>query len=606
MKNKISLFIYITCCISLLYSAFGYYPKWNKPQSEATISWDVSGYYFYLPAIFIYKDLKHVGFKKAIMDKYHPIAGEAEGYQSFGVENGNQIMKYSMGQALMYLPGFFVGHVTAGLLGYEQDGFSLPYQMAISLQSVLFACLGLWVLRKLLLHYFSDWASALSLLSIVLATNYLCYASINAPMTHNYVFTLYTFLIAFSLRFYKKPSYTSAIAIGIIIGIAALTRPTEIVSVLIPLLIGVSSWAMLRERFEFIKSHFFKYLIAAIACVAIGSLQLIYWKTIGGHWLIYSYVEEKFSWGSPHLYYWSLSYRAGWLVYTPFMIFALLGFYQLWHRSRSIFWAFTIYSVLFIYIASAWDIWWYGGSLGQRSVVQLYAVLAFPLAAFWDSVLLKKIAPWIMGAILTFCIYYNVWMTHQAHVAGTWVCGDMTKAYFWKIFLKNKSDISPDAVKFLDTNDDYTGERADMKVLYTNDFEVDTSSMMTKEQPITGKQSLLINATHTQSPFYTIPFKSGDAKWLRTSIKCFNVQKEYDMWHMANLGVRYMNNGEVVKQNIIRLDRLVEQGETKAVYIDTKSPKKPFEKVEIFIFNENNGNKSMKVDNLSVESYNEK
>ena len=37
---------------------FSYYPKWEKPWSEATISWDVSGYYHYLLAIFIYKDIR--------------------------------------------------------------------------------------------------------------------------------------------------------------------------------------------------------------------------------------------------------------------------------------------------------------------------------------------------------------------------------------------------------------------------------------------------------------------------------------------------------------------------------------------------------------------
>ena len=67
---------------------------------------------------------------------------------------------------------------------------------------------------------------------------------------------------------------------------------------------------------------------------------------------------------------------------TEFLIFALIGFYWLYKYQRKIFPAIFLFSVIFIYICFAWDIWWYGGSLGIRAMVQAYAVLAFPLAAF--------------------------------------------------------------------------------------------------------------------------------------------------------------------------------------------------------------------------------
>jgi len=57
--SKISLWF---CFILLSVIALFYYPKWNKETTEATISWDVSGYYWYLPAFLIYDDLKQIGF----------------------------------------------------------------------------------------------------------------------------------------------------------------------------------------------------------------------------------------------------------------------------------------------------------------------------------------------------------------------------------------------------------------------------------------------------------------------------------------------------------------------------------------------------------------
>ena len=66
--------IYAVVLVSIMWFMAGafYYPKWNKSWSEATISWDVSGYYHYLPAIFIYKDLKQQIWLDSINHKYLP------------------------------------------------------------------------------------------------------------------------------------------------------------------------------------------------------------------------------------------------------------------------------------------------------------------------------------------------------------------------------------------------------------------------------------------------------------------------------------------------------------------------------------------------------
>jgi hypothetical protein len=49
-----------------MYTAFIFYPKWKQSGVEATISWDASGYYMYLPALFIYQDIKTCSFKDSV------------------------------------------------------------------------------------------------------------------------------------------------------------------------------------------------------------------------------------------------------------------------------------------------------------------------------------------------------------------------------------------------------------------------------------------------------------------------------------------------------------------------------------------------------------
>ena len=190
MLSRIAYFVSL---LVLCYSSFFFYPKWNKQGVEATISWDVSGYYWYLPAIFIYKDVKKLSFKDSIIAKYAPTGTELQ--QAMPLDNGNYVMKYSSGMAVMYLPFFVVAHVLAVPLGYPADGFSYPYQLAIQFGGLLVSLLGLWLLRRLLLLYYADRVVAITLFLIACGTNYLNYAAVDSGMSHTWLFTIYVSLL---------------------------------------------------------------------------------------------------------------------------------------------------------------------------------------------------------------------------------------------------------------------------------------------------------------------------------------------------------------------------------------------------------------------------
>ena len=71
------------------------YPKWEKPFTEATISWDVFGYYLYLPAGIIYEDLGGLGFKEEIFSEDRP-AGDF--HHAVSQPDGGWVMKYPIGR----------------------------------------------------------------------------------------------------------------------------------------------------------------------------------------------------------------------------------------------------------------------------------------------------------------------------------------------------------------------------------------------------------------------------------------------------------------------------------------------------------------------------
>ncbi|MEZ4943229.1 MAG: hypothetical protein R3D58_20305 [Saprospiraceae bacterium] len=598
MKN-ISRYSFFLCAVVILLAAFLYYPKWKQPYTEATISWDVSGYYLYLPAVFIYGDLKELAFADSMLTKY----GYGSEVGAIRHPGGNRVIKYSSGQALQFLPWFLLGHLGARVFGYPPDGFSPPYQFAISMGSLLLALLGLWLLRNILLRYFPDRVVAVVLLLIALGTNYFEYSAFHGALTHNWLFTLYSLLLYCTIRFYEKPGWLFAATIGLLVGWAALTRPTDIVSALIPLAWGLNSRAALRERLRLWRLHLPKLALAVALAIAVGFIQLAYWKYVSGDWLVYSYQDQGFSWLRPHVLNGLFSYRAGWLVYSPVMVFAVLGFLPLAKQHHALVRPVLVFCLLYAYITFAWDIWWYGGSIGQRALIQSYPIWAFPLAAFVEWLFRQKRVYGVAGAGLAILfVAYNFWLTHQAHHGGLFKAGEMTKAYFWKIL--GKLEVEDDAVKLLDTKREFTGTRAHVRLLYSNDFESDT--LPCPVAAIDGVNSMFINGERQYSPAFELKPPGGDAQWLRVRATFHAPQKEWEFWRLPQLIVRYSNGETVVQEDMIRLGRLLpHDGATRVIFLDSRLPRTAYERIQVFFWNANSA-KTLLIDNLTVESFSEK
>jgi len=580
-------------CIVLI--SFFYYPKWNKIGVESTLSWDVSGYYWYLPAIFIYKDLKQVGFSQEMLKK-HQCTPDFQ--QAFKHPSGNYVMKYSSGMALQYLPFFAVAHAVAAPMGFEADGFSKPYQLAIQIGGLVMCLIGLVFLRKMLLPYFSDKTVSIVVLCYAFATNYLNFSAIDNALTHNWLFTWYTILIYLTDRFYKKPTLPTALSIGAVVGICTLTRPTDIISVLIPLLWAMPSLrlAAIRERGRFIGQHISLYLAAAIASVLIASIQLFYWKYVTGHWFVYSYGEQSFKWLKPHFYLYMFSARTGWLVYTPIMIFALIGLVTLYKRKLH-FWALFLFILVNTYIVTAWDIWWYGG----RAMIQSYPALAFPFAAFVASVDGHKLKRTLLYAVFAVFTYYNLWYTHQIHRGQLVDPYNMTRAYFWAVV--GRFNVPEETKKLYDTRHIFTGVRKDVQELYFNNFDSDTTLIKSGRQ-FNGTPCEFIGQGRQYTTIYSVQLQNGTARWLRVSADFICEIKEHELFSMPQLCIQFKNGKKDVKGHSIRLHRFLESGGALNLYIDAKLPGKSFDSVEMYLWNPGSPYE-LRMDNLRAEIYNE-
>ncbi len=297
-------------------------------RSPHIIAWDVFGYYLYLPLFFIRGDLG-LSDPAWVHDLIARYQNTATFYQAIPVGNGNMVLKYSMGMAVLYSPFFFIGHAIALLTGQPVDGLSAPYEWSMFAGSMTYTFTGLVLLRALLLRFFSDGIAAAVILLIALGTNYYATNAVTLAMSHVPLFALYCALLLVTMDWERAPTPARSVALGGVIGLMGLARPSEVVAALIPLLWGVSGWESLRTRIRVLIVDRWRAVALAIGtAIAVGLPQVVYWRTYTGRFLFYSYVNpgEGFDFLHPYLAAVLFSFRKGWYVYTPLMAVATAGF----------------------------------------------------------------------------------------------------------------------------------------------------------------------------------------------------------------------------------------------------------------------------------------
>jgi hypothetical protein len=396
------------------------------------IDWDITSYYGYLPAIFIHRDIK--------LDFTQGKEAEYANKHQFWPEkapNGGKVIKTTMGMAILYLPFFFTAHTIALLNNYEADGFSEIYEKYIHLSCLFYLFIGIIFLRKSLLQFFNDNITALILLFITLGTNLFYYSTTEAAMSHAYNFSLYSIFINLCLKWHREEKIITSVYIGITGGLIILIRPVNILVFLFPLLYNIKSLKDIKSKILYFAHRWKHLLVVAIMSITIVLPQLLYWKYITGNYLFNSYVGEKFYFNNPHILEGFFSYRKGWLLYTPIMIFACAGFYYLYKYYRHLFTSVFIFFVLNSYVLFSWWSWWYGGGFGIRAMIDSYPLMAFPMAAFFQNLYNKKtkIALYTSTFIGLLLVAFNLFQTKQ-YRSGIIHWDGMTKEAYWQSFGK--------------------------------------------------------------------------------------------------------------------------------------------------------------------------
>ncbi|HRI27932.1 MAG TPA: hypothetical protein PK239_08535 [Chitinophagales bacterium] len=536
----ISRLTFLLIIVAYLWS-FAYYSPWKTGHIIG--GGDSWGYYAYLPAMFIYHDLDSL--HRTVAKRYEYAVNHSPApdnplgvHEAHPTQNGRQVFKYTMGVALLQIPFFQLAHVWAKLSSHPPDGYSFPYLLLILFSGTFYALLGLYFVRKLLLHFFSDTITALVLVAVALGSNLYYFSVYNPGMSHAYLFALYAGMLYATVHFYRRQQLILAFIVGLTCGFITVIRPVEIICVLLPLLYGERRLGYLQNQLNFWKQNMAAIAAAIGGAIVAGLPQLLYWKAQSGKWLYYSYKGESFDFLHPHIKGGLLSFSNGWLIYTPIMVLALAGFWWLYRRQHPFAIGAMLFLPLHIYFAYSWWCWYYINGFGSRPMVETYALLAIPMAYTFSVLHTGMVKRVILAVLLLFFTGLNLFQTYQLSLGVMW--SEVANSAFYRaIFGKTHLD-RPDLVMF-DSGEWQPDNLRLAGNLYHNTFEdttfqsfaTDTISYNnSKSYYLTGKQEFSPGMAATLDSL-----KVQGGKYLRVSAKCYSPVRVYSWYDMSRLVV---------------------------------------------------------------------
>ncbi len=416
----------------------------NYGNRKNTFYGDALGYYLYLPSAFIYNNIK-TPYKIPEENIFWGILWYLN-LKENKTEKGYYLDQYTYGVALMEAPFFFIAHGYEKIKKLPANGYSDTYNYLIKASSLFYSILGLLLIYYILKKYFTYTQSLLGTVIIFLCTNLFWFSIFQAGMAHVPLFFLYALLIYITIIIHEKPTIFLFIVTGVIAGIITLIRPTDILCLIIPLLYNVYNKETIRNKIMFLKENKRKIYYFTISFIIPIIPQLLYWKTITGSYVCYSYGSQSFNWSHPKILEGLFYFSNGWLPYSPIMIFSLTGF--LFYRTIKK-WAWCIFIIfpVYVYIIYSWYCYYYLNGFGSRPMIHLYPLLAIPLTAFIQYISKKVVLiKFTFGVLCLFFVSMNLCYSIQ-EVKGIIDSAESNMAFNFQMLFRMKLEYKDLIVK---------------------------------------------------------------------------------------------------------------------------------------------------------------
>ncbi len=346
---------------------------------------------------------------------------------------------WPIGSGILWLPAYGAAHIAAhtataaGITGHQfspddpprRAGLPRPltrgayepnlaptgqsgiYRLAVTLWSAGFSLAALLLAWKLAAPYAGRWHALAAAIIVLLGTPVGFYTYAFAMMSHvNSLLTVGVLLYAWHrTRGERTPAQWALL--GFLAGAVAMVRPQDAVFLCVFLVELVFEPPRGREAW---KRWARGVAIAAGSALLAFSPQMITWWCLYGNPLQFPKIEEM-HWFRPRIADVLASEYHGLLSWSPVLVLVPLGAAVLWKRDRVLAAGFGAGVLLQVYLNAANEIWWAGGSFGNRRFVNCGVPFAVLLAS-----LLAGVRPAIVYTVALAAAGWNLllWATERA------------------------------------------------------------------------------------------------------------------------------------------------------------------------------------------------
>lgn len=513
---------------------------------EKEITWDILGYYLPLPATFIQDDplLTDISWLECLNEK-KDLTGTL--YMVSSNDQGEPMYFFFFGMSIFYLPFFLIGHMFALFSHFPPDGFSQPYQISLVIGAILYTIIGLVFLRKILNKFFADRISAIIILTTVFATNYIHHLTLINLEPVNVLFMLVCIILWYTIKWHEKQKLKYLLAVVSSIALATLVKPSEVIIFIIPLFWNVISIDSAKDKIQLIIKNKKQFIISFIVALLIVSPQILYWyiKTGLPFYDTYKNPGVGLDLTSPHILDVLFSFRKGWLLYTPVMVFYLWGMVYLYKRSKEIFVPSFLYFFISFYIISSWSEWWYGAGFSIRPFITLYPVLALGFGCLLEHIwtkrkVVRRLFILVLVVLSTLNLFqYWQYMEYIIHPHRT------TKESYLSVFLK--TSINSEQKELFSIERDFTG------AMVFKDMEKYSSKIVLSENYEENELSDSSIEKDSANSFYVVDNLNEFA--MTTRIKYSELTKKDHAWIRIKYKYRNQGNNTIPPMLVVTMHR---------------------------------------------------
>ena len=290
---------------------------------------------------------------------------------------GEVASRVPIGVSILWVPPLLIAHAAVRLASWlgaplRPDGFSAPYQSAVTAATYVYSLLGLVVLEWMLRRFYGAAIAMLAALAMWWATPLFFYAIANPSMSHGVSAFLATVFVAawLQLRASDRPAHWALV--GATGALLTLVRIQDGVLLLLPLL--DLAWKNRPGRLR---------LAAAFAAgpVAAALVQALVWARLWGGGGFVGVLARQGPGFTPHLAWLEvlLSPRHGLFPWTPLYLAAVAGWLLWLRRDARLAAYFIVAFALAVAVNASMGDWWGSEAFGQRRLLGLTPLFALGL-----------------------------------------------------------------------------------------------------------------------------------------------------------------------------------------------------------------------------------